>query len=262
MTTTCGRRATRASLRNRFRRSFPTATRSYPSRALTRWSFNRPRGGTYITTVVTTYQTTNGTSPGGTTNQGENGDGTGGSGTGGTGGSDDEEGNASRGGGSCESPPASSGDPILAQMATQTWATRCEAEKANKVTVSGTLTNCAQAYSVQGGHPNARKLCAMRKQVCSLEGEGNVDASSYLGDGTDNPDPASLVTEGSDATPDGFDQSGFGWGATCPAIPTINVFGQSITVDTNGIFGDWMHLGGWFVLVVAGMACVRVLLAA
>lgn len=37
----------------------------------------------------------------------------------------DGDGNQSSGGGSCDSPPVSSGDPILAQIAMQAWHTRC-----------------------------------------------------------------------------------------------------------------------------------------
>ena len=46
----------------------------------------------------------------------------------GTPGSGSGNGNTSGGGGNCSTPPSSTGDPILAQIAYQTWATRCAIE--------------------------------------------------------------------------------------------------------------------------------------
>ncbi len=92
-------------------------------------------------TTISTYTTTSG-QPAGTKNEGKATDqngkpisgGSGGTGTGtGTGAGDgDEDGNESGGGGDCQAPPVSSGDPLLAQIASQAWATRCAIEDRNK----------------------------------------------------------------------------------------------------------------------------------
>lgn len=44
----------------------------------------------------------------------------------------DEDGNGSSGGGDCDTPPVSTGDEILAQIARQTWETRCQSERQDK----------------------------------------------------------------------------------------------------------------------------------
>lgn len=87
------------------------------------------------TTTINTYTTTSG-APAGNSNQGTNvgsdGKPSGGSGTGGTGTGGDGDENSSGGGGDCGSPPVSSGDALLAQIAHQTWATRCAISDRNK----------------------------------------------------------------------------------------------------------------------------------
>src|SRR5690606_27520355 len=46
-------------------------------------------------------------------------------GTGSAEGEDDGDENGSTGGGDCDTPPVNSGDPLLSQIAMQTWSTRC-----------------------------------------------------------------------------------------------------------------------------------------
>lgn len=93
------------------------------------------------TTNVTTYSNTSpapnsppvagdGSGTGGT-GQHEGGT-SGGNGTGG-----DGDGNTSTGGGTCGSEPVSSGDPVLAQIALQAWATRCAISDRNKAQDEG-----------------------------------------------------------------------------------------------------------------------------
>lgn len=87
------------------------------------------------TTTINTYTTTTG-APAGSTNDGtpvgSDGKPSGGSGTGGTGTGGDGDENSSGGGGDCGAPPVSSGDALLAQIAHQTWATRCAISDRNK----------------------------------------------------------------------------------------------------------------------------------
>lgn len=101
---------------------------------------NNTTSNVTTTTTINNYSTNSG-APAGSSNQGStnNSDGTpgtsgGGNGTGtGTGnGDDDGDENGSTGGGTCGSPPVNSGDPLLSQIAMQTWSTRCAIEDRNK----------------------------------------------------------------------------------------------------------------------------------
>lgn len=112
---------------------------------------NPPEGSSTVssTTVTTTTNnnssnttynnyTTNNGGPAGSTNAGQSAD-SNGKPTGGTSspggnenGEDDGKENGSTGGGDCETPPVGSGDAALAQIATQTWQTRCVIESRNK----------------------------------------------------------------------------------------------------------------------------------
>lgn len=79
------------------------------------------KGGTTTTTTTTNYVTTHGTNAGGgTSGSGEPADGTGGGD-----GEGDGEGNGSTGGVTCDAPPVSTGDALLAQIAHQQWLARC-----------------------------------------------------------------------------------------------------------------------------------------
>lgn len=96
--------------------------------------------------TTTNNYTTNNNSPAGPSNNGEpannNGEpttpynpypgGNNGTGNGSGNGNSNGNDNASSGGGDCASPPVSSGDPLLAQIASQTWATRCAISDRNK----------------------------------------------------------------------------------------------------------------------------------
>lgn len=112
---------------------------------------NPPPGSTHISTTktettknnntsnsTTNNYTTNNGSPAGSTNSGQPTDAngkpkSGNSTPGGTEG-DKEDGkeNGSTGGGDCATPPVGSGDAALAQIASQTWQTRCVMESRNK----------------------------------------------------------------------------------------------------------------------------------
>lgn len=122
-------------------------------------------------------------------------------------GSGSGNGNTSGGGGDCNTPPSSTGDPILAQIAFQTWATRCAVEgTANQGSGTGTGTGDGKSA-----------LDQLRAEAAGLD--------QSLGDG-----------DASDAWIDGpgvgdLDTSGLGFGGTCPAPPTVN--GQSIDPDGN-----------------------------
>lgn len=118
-------------------------------------------------------------------------------------------GNTSGGGGNCQSPPTSSGDAILAQIAFQTWATRCALE-GNANAGVGTGDGPGEG---NGDSP----LDKLTNEAAGLDqSQGDADPGDAWVDG-----PSSID----------LDSSGLGFGGSCPAPPTIN--GQSIDPDGN-----------------------------
>lgn len=100
----------------------------------------------------------------------------------------DQEGSA-EGGHDCESKPIVKGDAILGMIADQAWYTRCAVEAGNAAKVSGDISDCKQAFSVEGTNANAVQLRAMRKSICGDEeareqaAQENADAAgSVLGE--------------------------------------------------------------------------------
>lgn len=94
--------------------------------------------------------------------------------------------------------------------------------------------------------------------------KGSVDALTDLSGTSDDAtgrdvaagDAASSIP---DAGGDGLDQSGFGYGRACPAPVTVEVYGQTISFDSNGALCDWMVAGGFFVLILAALGSARIL---
>lgn len=131
-------------------------------------------------------------------------------------------GNTSGGGGDCNTPPSSTGDPILAQIAFQTWATRCAVEGiANAGPGSG---------SGDGGEGALDQLRAEAAGLDQSLGEG--DASDAWIDG-----PSSID----------LDTGGLGIGGTCPAPPTVN----GVSIDPDGNLCMLVQIIGTLVLVGA-----------
>jgi hypothetical protein len=225
--------------------------------------------------------------------------------------------NKSSGGGNCKTAPSSTGDPILAQIAFQTWATRCEGEKAvialnkmagigngtSKTATAGGGEGCAQAPVCTNDPVN----CALLHQVwkgrctnshtasggtCGADGgvlnfscsgdeilckqtllaveakckgdatyTGPTDTTHQAGldtEGQDDGQGNGFVVEGEEIGADGLDDSGLGYGRTCPASPTVSVMGASIEFDT-GPLCTWLQLGGLFVLVLSALASLRII---
>lgn len=137
-------------------------------------------------------------------------------------GSGSGNGNTSGGGGDCNTPPSSTGDPILAQIAFQTWATRCAVEGiANAGPGSG---------SGDGGEGALDQLRAEAAGLDQSLGEG--DASDAWIDG-----PSSID----------LDTTGLGIGGTCPAPPTVN----GVSIDPDGNLCMLVQIIGALVLVGA-----------
>ena len=167
-------------------------------------------------------------------------------------------GNQSSGGGSCAAPPSSSGDGILAQIAYQTWATRCAIERSKDA--NGNLkTTGGQNGTGQtpgGGSTDMTETNALLSAIKGfvkrasdfidgITGEvGGLDTDK--GQGEDD-----LATVWSD-TPEEeeLDAGGLGWGRACPQLPSISVGGYSGQVD-DGSLCTVMQAVGALILLLA-----------
>lgn len=131
-------------------------------------------------------------------------------------------GNTSGGGGDCNTPPRSSGDAILAQIAFQTWATRC-----------AVIATANQAPGPGSGTGEGSEMDKLRDEVAGLDtslGEGDADAAWIEG-------PTALD----------LDTGGLGIGGTCPAPPTVN----GVSIDPDGNLCMLVQIIGTLVLVGA-----------
>lgn len=143
-------------------------------------------------------------------------------------GTGDETDNTSVGGGNCETPPESDGDAIAAQIAYQTWATRCEVAK---------LTAQQQGNNGEGpgGGSNIETNALLDGIDTWLESIAQwIDPSQAP---TDDGDPGA-TGESAWGTEDGdpsFDTSGLGLTRTCPEPPTITLAGMTATIDTSAL---------------------------
>lgn len=169
-------------------------------------------------------------------------------------------------------PPA--GDTFAQQGSpTTTTATNVDPKGATR-SATMTTTNYATVGGANAGQQDQGEPGDGSGSPSSSGGDGDAGAdsdnlekikSAVFGDGSDpNGD-----TTGMDATAgsvqstteygaDGFDQTGFGYSRTCPAPPSVTLYGHTFAFDSEGRFCDWMVVGGWFVLVVAGIASMYI----
>lgn len=200
----------------------------------------RPNGVTNVTNV-TNYTTGSGANAG-PRNSGQNSDGTG---------QEDKNGNSASGGGDCKAPPVVSGDAAMNMVANQAWATRCAIEAGNTVKVTGDVGDCKSAFSVTGSPDNANvaKLRAMREQICGVE-EIKEDLSQQNTDYGAEFDPEGAFGDTSGLA-NLVDQAGFGWGSSCPALPSINLGVIGGEIDASWLctlmqaLGSLILLGGF-----------------
>lgn len=214
---------------------------SGPSTSVT----NNNSGTTYNTQNYNNQGTPNGNQP----TPGD-GSGPGAGGSNGNGEQGEGNGNTASGGGTCTSPPATGGDPILGMIAMQTWATRCAAEKANGGKVTGDVGNCDAPFSVEGDTVQANQLRAQRAQLCAGrpgEGQGSGGDPHAGAEDVDGPGKWSWKFDA-----DLIDTSGFG-GGSCPTFGTLD-FGKfgSVSLDSTT----------WWCQLVAAMRAVMLLMGA
>ncbi len=226
-------------------------------------------------TTINNYTTTSG-APAGSTNQGVPTDGNGKptTGSGSDDGDDDgEDDTSASGGGDCESPPITSGDPIMGMVVTQTWATRCAVEAGNVAKVTGDVGDCKSPFSVEGTNANAVKLRAMRAQICGPDSVANAGdsfdvqstdaANAADGDEPTDEEPEdpfvdSKIERDGNWLLDKLDATGFLGGGSCPADRTIAVGAGSIQLSLGPICTMLSAISG-LVLALAYLIAFRIM---
>ncbi|MFB8956112.1 hypothetical protein [Xanthomonas arboricola] len=183
------------------------------------------------------------------------------------------------GGDSCDFPPACSGNPIMCGQARIQWRIDCNTRR--NVNIQG--GSCAAMPVCVGKDCKAMEYSQLLMQwrtACALEkaagkpgaGGDNADVKAIRDAITGTNGQANIGEEGSNSgafsdesgygqggMPDGkLDTSGFGYSRSCPTIPDVSVFGQTIHFDTSR-FCQWMVLGGQIVLVMAALLSLRLM---
>lgn len=182
------------------------------------------------------------------------------------------------GGDSCDSPPACSGDVILCGQARIQWRIDCNTRR--DVNIQG--GTCSSPPVCVGKNCKALEYSQLLMQwrtACALEKAGsgggngdNADVKAIRDAITGTNGQANIGEDGSNSgafsdesgygqggMPDGkLDTSGFGYSRSCPTIPDVAVFGQTLHFDTSR-FCQWMVLGGQIVLVMAALLSIRLM---
>lgn len=179
------------------------------------------------------------------------------------------------GGDSCNAPPSCSGGPIDCLQAKIQWRIDCNTR--HKVNVTGGA--CGAMPVCVGDNCKAMEYAQLLQQwkaACALEKLANADGG---GEGGNNADLIALLTgpgsingehgdtggmpggdgpfqwgEGEEHEPD---TTGFGYGSSCPSPPSFTVGGRTISIDLT-IMCQWVSLAGSIVLILAGLASVRI----
>lgn len=196
---------------------------------------------------------------------------------------DDEVPDSFSGGDSCEAPPTCSGDVIMCGIARINWRIDCNTRKDTKV---------------NGGACNAIPICVGRncdaleyaqllqqwRASCALErlvedgvgggdggedgeegpqscGPGKSDAECEAGQNIGDTGDAGSVMQENDWLASGFDTAGFGWSQSCPAIPSVTVFGTTVDFQSKlGPLCEWFQLGGIFLMITTAITCLVLLI--
>lgn len=193
------------------------------------------------------------------------------------------------GGDNCNVPPTCSGDPIMCGQARIQWRIDCNTRRNTNIAggVCGSMPVCTGESCKAMEHAQLimqwRTACAVEelaRKGLNGDGEGQgttpVPDTSGVGDGAlesalgvnGEGEPGDAFTDGSEGGQeggvpgaDGLDDSGFGWSRSCPSPPSIDLMGQSITINL-GPFCNWMALGGWLVMIMAALLSLRIMSSA
>ena len=147
-------------------------------------------------------------------------------------------GNTSGGGGNCASPPSSSGDAILAQIAYQTWATRCSIE--------GAKDGNGNLKTTQG----------------SGTGGGDGDGTDF---GTSNPgqddefDPSDVKRFGIPVNTSMLDSEAIFGRGTCPVL-SVTIYGETFSTTELQGWCDLLLIMRALVLLFGAFIALRILM--
>nr|WP_313256997.1 virulence factor TspB C-terminal domain-related protein [Stenotrophomonas geniculata] len=176
------------------------------------------------------------------------------------------------GGDDCSAPPSCSGSPIMCGQARIQWRIDCNTRKNRNIAggACNTMPICTgekcDAMEYSGLLMQWRSACALEKMANSTGNGGeNGDLKAIRDALTGSSGTVTLPPDrpASDAWAPGGgkvtnpDTSGYGWGGTCPQPPSIEVFGNSIQINTAPLC-NWLFLGGYFVMGLAALASLRI----
>jgi hypothetical protein len=180
------------------------------------------------------------------------------------------------GGENCDQPPQCSGDAILCGQARIQWRIDCNTR--NDSQISGGACGALPVCTGKNCDPQEQAQLLMQwRTSCAIDKLGrNPVTPGVSGDANGNgqPDWTEGTTVAADETGDSsgakrevdlnltsFDDSGLGFGRSCPAPPNISVLGANLTLNTAPLC-SWMVIGGIFVLILTSIACLRILMGA
>jgi hypothetical protein len=199
-----------------------------------------------------------------------------------------ESDNVSSGGGNCNDPPHSSGDGIAAQVAYQTWATRCAVDRLRDQVVandvSGNALNPADQAKLSAIQASTSLMTSKQDitnskldTVAANAGAAAVASNSTTAAVTDlkdkltgtttAPSPgdgagSSLESSGRGGQivvgGDSLDTSGFATTGSCPTVPDINVFGRTIHFDLGQLCAV-LQAASFLVVLSATLLSLRIL---
>lgn len=200
------------------------------------------------------------------------------------------------GGGNCDTPPETKGDAVGAQIAHQTWQTRCAIERLKNVATNGNPSGstCGQLLVCTGlTKTQCFELGLQKRAVCAAEEAASIGA----GTGTDNAKLAEIeentaslkgdttfaetlagagASDGELTAEDAFGEPGDGAGGDlsggfnddgflsapreCPDLPTITLpDGGTIDLDEKfTMFCEFMRIGGLFVYLFGALASIKI----
>lgn len=195
---------------------------------------------------------------------------------------DTKSGNKFSGGDSCSVPPACSGDPVMCGQARIQWRIDCNTRTASGA-VGGDHCDSFNMPICVGEHCDPvenKQMILQWRAMCALEslvnqeggdgerggdddfdayGAGEGDAMAMGDGGLGGPEGIFDDTcDGEDCPSGSLDRSGYGYSSSCPPPPQFNFGGRSFVIDT-GPMCDWLQLGSYFVLLLAGLASARII---
>ena len=186
----------------------------------------------------------------------------------------DESDNSASGGAKCPhaggQPPVCKGDAIQCNALLQAYINRCWNERAAAAKVEGGIAcSATEALKCTNMSPMECYLAAQaRKTSCAAE--GIVDALSGAG-GEEPLEPPDLLDAWADGnggngdgtgSGDGFEVDDSGWlsSRSCPTIPSVSVFGRTVSFSTEvGRVCDFFSITSGLVLLFAGFWAARII---